>query len=170
MKNIRKNEQKLVILVLLAMLVLPMRVMTTDIPELEKTSFPVAGDRAPVRTLRVFATAYSSDPYQTDSTPCIPAMNFDLCEHYLAHGLEDTIAANFLKLGTKVRFPEMYGEKIFVVRDRMNSRYNYDKIGYHRIDFYKVAAMNGQIDNKASKLEAIEFGFKRNIKMEVIGV
>lgn len=137
----------------------------------ERVSFPVAGERAPVRTMKVFATAYSSDPYQTDATPCIPAMNFDLCEHYLKYGQEDTIAANFLRLGTKVRFPELYGDKVFTVRDRMNSRYNYDRIGYYRIDFYKAEANeNGEMDNKASKHEAIEFGFKRNIKMEVLGV
>jgi hypothetical protein len=133
--------------------------------------FPVAAERAPLRTLNVFATAYSSDPNQTDSTPCLPAMNFDLCEYFLTYGLEDTIAANFLPLGTKVRFPDMYGDKVFTVRDRMNSRYNYERIGYYRIDFYKIeAGEDGTVDNRASKREAIEFGFKKNIKMEVLGV
>lgn len=139
---------------------------------LDTPTFPVAGNREPLRTLTVIATAYSSDPVQTDDTPCTPAMwTFDLCEAYLKDGLEDTVAANFLPLGTKVVFPEFYGDKVFTVRDRMNSRYNYDNIGYYRIDFYKVEATpEGTIDNVASKQEAIEFGVKRGLAMEVIGV
>lgn len=169
----QRKEWRLILLTLLMLLSLPLAAKTETVTGkvAGQTGFPVAGERAPLRTLQVFATAYSSDPYQTDSTPCIPAMSFDLCEHYLASGLEDTIAANFLPLGTKVRFPELYGDKIFTVRDRMNSRYNYDRIGYYRIDFYKIESNgNGGIDASASKQEAIEFGFKRDIKMEVIGV
>lgn len=64
-------------------------------------------------------TAYSSTVDQTDGSPCITANGFNVCKH----GKEDTIAANFLKFGTKVRVPELYGDKIFVVRDRMNKRF-----------------------------------------------
>ncbi|MEK7623325.1 MAG: hypothetical protein AAB408_01475 [Patescibacteria group bacterium] len=142
-----------------------------EVKAAEAASFPVAQDRAPLRTLTVIATAYSSDPYQTDSTPCIPAMNFDLCEAYLTQGFEDTIAANFLPLGTKVRFPELYGGKVFTVRDRMNARYNYENIGYYRIDFYKAANDGeGNMDNVAAKQKTIEFGVERGLTMEVIGV
>jgi hypothetical protein len=170
-----RSLQEVFVMSLLAFVLAVPSTVRTQAPQSseaeQRMSFPVAADRAPLRTLNVFATAYSSDPYQTDATPCIPAMNFDLCEHYLTYGMEDTIAANFLRLGTKVRFPELYGDKVFTVRDRMNSRYNYDRIGYYRIDFYKAEANeNGQMDNKASKREAIQFGFKRNIKMEVLGV
>lgn len=135
-----------------------------------EATFPVAEDRPPVRTLTVIATAYSSDPNQTDSTPCSPAMwKYDLCEQYLVYGQENTIAANFLPLGTKVKFPELYGDKVFVVRDRMNSRYNYEKIGYYRIDFYKAAATEeGTMDNPTAKKKAIDFGIKRGLKMEVL--
>ena len=52
-------------------------------------------------------------------SPCITANGFDVC----AHGIEDTIAANFLKFGTKVKIPELFGDRVFVVRDRMNKRY-----------------------------------------------
>lgn len=65
-------------------------------------------------------TAYNSVPEQTDSTPCITANGFDVCEHWT----EDTIAANFLKFGTKVRIPELFGDRIFIVRDRMNKRFS----------------------------------------------
>ena len=120
--------------------------------------------------MTVIATSYSSDPNQTDDTPCLPAMwKYDLCEQFLKHGEENTIAANFLPLGTQVRFPEMYGNKIFTVRDRMNSRYNYDRLGYYRIDFYKAElGDNGDIDVKASKQEARQFGIKRGLKMEIL--
>jgi len=64
-------------------------------------------------------TAYNSESGQTDDSPCITANNFNVCEH----GQEDTIAANFLSFGTKVRIPELFGDRIFVVRDRMNRRY-----------------------------------------------
>lgn len=117
-----------------------------------KSEFPISEERAPIRSRMVVATAYSSDPAQTDDTPCIPAMSrFDLCKNFAESGVEDTIAANFLPLGAHVRFPEMFGDKIFTVRDRMNSKYN----GQSRIDFW----MN-------EKSDAIQFGVKR-MKMEI---
>lgn len=137
-----------------------------------EANFPVAANRAPLRTIMVVATAYSSDPDQTDDTPCSPAMeSYDLCDHYLKYGEEDTIAANFLSLGTKVRFPKMYGDKIFTVRDRMNSRYDFENTGYYRIDFYKAADDGvGHMDIAGSKQKAVEFGVKKSLKMEIIGV
>lgn len=134
-----------------------------------RPSLPTVSLKDPIRTLHVFATAYSSDPWQTDSTPCHPAMgSYDLCENFKKYGETDTIAANFLPLGTRVRFPVLYGNKVFTVRDRMNSRYNYANIGYYRIDFY-VAKMgsDGEIDADASRSIARNFGTKQNILMEV---
>jgi len=64
-------------------------------------------------------TAYTSEAAQTDASPCITANGFNVC----VHGIEDTVAANFLPFGTKVRIPDMFGERIFIVRDRMNRRY-----------------------------------------------
>jgi 3D (Asp-Asp-Asp) domain-containing protein len=66
-----------------------------------------------------YITAYNSLPGQTDDTPCITANNFNVCEH----GIEDTIAINSLRFGTKVKIPELFGDRIFIVRDRMNKRY-----------------------------------------------
>lgn len=81
---------------------------------------------APARSIKVVQdhgyhvlTAYTSEVAQTDSSPCITANGFNVCRH----GQEDTIAANFLKFGTKVRIPELFGDRIFVVRDRMNRRH-----------------------------------------------
>lgn len=91
-------------------------------------------------------TAYNSEPGQTDDTPCITANGFDVCKH----GKEDTIAANFLKFGTKVRIPELFGDRVFIVRDRMNSRYT------DRIDIWMV-----------NKSDALKFG-KRVAKIEIV--
>lgn len=98
------------------------------------------------RTMRVTATAYSSTPDQTDSTPCLTANGFNVCKH----GKEEVIAANFLKFGTKVRMPDLYGDKIFTVQDRMNPRYN------ARIDFWKT-----------SRASAKQFGVK-HVTIEIL--
>jgi len=66
-------------------------------------------------------TAYSSTPDQTDSTPFITASNTRV--------KDGVIANNYLPFGTKVKIPELYGDKIFIVEDRMNwkkSNYHFD--------------------------------------------
>lgn len=68
------------------------------------------------RTLTVTATAYSSTPDQTDSSPFTTSNGKQVYD-----GL---IAANWLPYGTKIRVPDMYGDKIFTVNDRMNRRYD----------------------------------------------
>ncbi|MFA6427260.1 MAG: hypothetical protein WCW16_02325 [Candidatus Magasanikbacteria bacterium] len=113
-------------------------------------SFP-ENEESPRMVIWAVMTAYSSDVAQTDSTPCIPAdSSFNLCVNYEELGLQDTIAANFLPLGTKVKFPELYGDKVFTVRDRMNARY-----GYARGDIWMP-----------SYPEAKQFGVKK-VKMEI---
>jgi 3D (Asp-Asp-Asp) domain-containing protein len=72
-----------------------------------------------VKTSVHVITAYNSEAAQTDASPCITANGYNVCES----GVEDTIAANFLKFGTKVQIPELFGDRIFVVRDRMNKRH-----------------------------------------------
>ena len=77
-----------------------------------------------VRTIRVVTTAYSSDVWQTDSTPFITANGT-----YVRDGI---VANNLLPFGTKIRLPEIYGDKIFVVEDRMHSRK-----GYYHVDIWQ---------------------------------
>lgn len=117
----------------------------------EEIAFPVAEERSARKTITVVSTAYNSLIGQTDSTPCIPASGYDLCQHYEKFGSYDTIAANFLPLGAMVRFPDIYGDKVFIVRDRMNARY-----GYGRVDIWLP-----------EYAEAKAFGVKR-LKMEVL--
>lgn len=81
---------------------------------------PVAPPKGPdriVRTVSVVVTAYSSTAWQTDDTPFITASGTNV--------REGVVAANFLPIGTKIKLPELYGEKIFVVEDRMHPRQKY---------------------------------------------
>lgn len=90
----------------------------------------------------VRATAYSSTVDQTDDSPFVTASGT-----YVRDGI---IAANFLPFGTQVRIPGVFGDKIFIVEDRMNKRY------WHNIDVWFP-------DRQLAK----EFGVK-NITIEVI--
>jgi len=98
---------------------------------------------ATIKTMHVDATAYSSRPQETDGSPFITADG-----SVVRDGI---IAANFIPFGTKIRIPLVYGDKIFEVHDRMNSRYNY------RIDVWMDDVQ-----------EMREFGIKRSIEIEIV--
>ncbi|HZZ99784.1 MAG TPA: hypothetical protein VFK07_03735 [Candidatus Paceibacterota bacterium] len=72
--------------------------------------------KAKAKTMTVLVTAYSSTPDQTDSSPFITADG-----SYVHDGI---VAANFLPFGTVIKIPEIFGDKIFVVEDRMNKRFS----------------------------------------------
>ncbi|KKS44637.1 MAG: hypothetical protein UV48_C0003G0023 [Candidatus Azambacteria bacterium GW2011_GWA2_42_9] len=80
-------------------------IMTVNIPAL--------------KIAKVVLTAYSSTPDQTDSTPFITALG--------TRTRDGVIAANFLAFGTKVQIPEIFGDKVFTVEDRMAKKHD-DKI------------------------------------------
>jgi len=65
-----------------------------------------------VQRIGAVITAYSSTPFQTDSDPFTTAANTQV--------RDGIIANNYLPFGTKVRLPELFGDKIFVVEDRMS--------------------------------------------------
>lgn len=69
-----------------------------------------------LRVVKVLVTAYSSSRDETDDTPLITASG-----SYVRPGV---VAANFLPFGTRVRIPEIFGDKIFIVEDRLHERYN----------------------------------------------
>lgn len=79
-------------------------------------SLPESDLRGPSYTMRVASTAYNSLENQTDSTPFITASGT-----HVRHGV---VAANFLPIGTYIKIPDIYGDQIFVVEDRMNARYD----------------------------------------------
>ena len=64
--------------------------------------------------IKMVITAYSSTVEQTDSTPFITASG-----KRVADGI---VANNLLPFGTRIRIPDLYGDKIFVVQDRMHKR------------------------------------------------
>lgn len=88
-------------------------------------------------------TAYTSTPDQTDDSPFIAASGKRV--------YDGMIAANWLPMGTKIKIPSLYGDKIFSVEDRMNKRF-----GYGRMDIW--------LDT--SKSEARKFGVK-HVEVEV---
>lgn len=89
------------------------------------------------KKILVVITAYSSTVDQTDDTPFITANGT-----YVRDGI---VANNMLPFGTKIKIPELYGDKEFVVADRMNAL----KSDYH-IDIWFP-----------SYLEAKNFGVKK---------
>lgn len=99
------------------------------------------------KELSVLATAYSSTVAQTDDDPCTTANGYNVCKA----NKENVVAANFLPFGTKVRFPEVYGDKIFTVQDRMNRRFS------KRIDFWmKTTGKARQFGVKQVKVQVVE--------------
>lgn len=86
--------------------------------------------------LTVWVTAYASTPEETDNTPFITASNTRV--------RDGVLAANFLPFGTKVMIPKLFGDKVFIVEDRMNAT---------KTDFVDVWM--------PTKQDAINFGISR---------
>lgn len=102
-----------------------------------------AGDAPAVRTLRTTITAYSSVPWECDDSPFITADG--------SRVRDGIVAANFLKFGTRIRIPELFGDKVFEVHDRMNKRFS------NRIDIWMEKVSDNQ-----------KFGIKHDILIEVL--
>ncbi len=96
-----------------------------------------------LRTLRMTVTAYNSTPNQTDASPYVTASGS--CVH------DGVVASNVLRIGTRIRLPELFDSTIFVVEDRMNERYA------HRVDVWMS-------DGGAAR----QFGLQRNVTVEVV--
>lgn len=67
-----------------------------------------------IESFPAFITAYSSSVWETDDTPFITASGKTVGD--------GVVASNILPFGTKIRIPELFGSKIFVVEDRMSQR------------------------------------------------
>ena len=88
----------------------------------ENTLVSISNPAKPVKIVKkitVIVTAYSSTPSQTDDSPYITASG-----SWVRDGI---VANNYLPFGTKIRMPEIYGDKVFVVEDRMS----WKKGNYH---------------------------------------
>jgi 3D (Asp-Asp-Asp) domain-containing protein len=101
-------------------------------------------DDAPaVRVAYATITAYASIPGETDDSPFVTADG--------SHVADGIVAANWLKFGTRIRIPQLSGDKVYVVHDRMNKRYS------DRVDVWvpTVAQENA-------------VGLRRNYKIEIL--
>ncbi len=78
-----------------------------ELNEIKKT-------RRVTETKLMWITAYSSTPEETDDTPFITASG--------SHVRDGIVATNMLPMGSKIKIPALYGDKIFVVEDRMHQR------------------------------------------------
>jgi 3D (Asp-Asp-Asp) domain-containing protein len=96
----------------------------------------------PGKKFRVTAVAYSPTVDQNDLTPCITASG--------ARVGPDVVATNFLPFGTRLRIDG----KTYVVRDRMNQKYNRQYI----IDIWHP-----------TRQQALAFG-RRTVEIEILGV
>ena len=117
-----------------------------------KPATPVKETKIEVKkTIWVTATAYSSTPWQTDNTPCITSTGYDVCNK-----TENIIAVSrdlvrSLGYHRQVKLPSLYGSEVFLIEDTMNARF------VNRIDVHHD-----------STEDAREFGFKRNVELQVI--
>jgi 3D (Asp-Asp-Asp) domain-containing protein len=87
----------------------------------------------PVETLSMRITAYASVPEETDDTPFITANG--------THVHDGVVASNILPFGTKIQIPDLFGNKIFTVEDRMSKKIK------NTIDIWMP-----------TKLDAVDFG------------
>jgi hypothetical protein len=99
---------------------------------------PQVDTRKPDRNQKGVISFYSSTPDQTDSSPFIAADGY--------HVYDGMIANNCLPFGTQIKIPSLYGDKVFEVHDRMNSRY-----GCYKFDIWM----------DAPKAELRKLGIKR---------
>lgn len=120
-------------------------ISNSDLTSVSATSSPATSKATLNKVAKkyvVTATAYSSSVDETDDTPFITARGT-----YVRDGI---IATNFLPFGTAVKIPDLFGDKIFVVEDRMNRRYT------DRIDLWFP-----------SKSSALRFGV-RTVSIEIV--
>jgi 3D (Asp-Asp-Asp) domain-containing protein len=94
------------------------------------------------RTVTITVTAYSSTVDQCGADP------FTTASGTRVH--DGTLAANFLPIGTKVRIPDQFGNKIFTVEDRMAARFS------NRADIWMP-----------TRAEALQWG-ARHVRIEIL--
>jgi len=117
--------------------ILENRLITVQGNSLSPVSDHFSPEPKVINKMKVVITAYSSTTWETDDTPQITAAGTTV--------RDGIVANNKLPLGTKIKIPELYGDKIFVVEDRMS----WEKGKYH-VDIWFP-----------SYFEAKSFGAKR---------
>lgn len=100
----------------------------TPVPTGTLTTLPTPLDKPMIvkKAMTLRASAYSSTVDQTDADPFTTASG--------AKVTDGIIAMNGMPFGTKVRIPSHFGDKVFVVQDRMNAKW-----GNQRIDIWMTS-------------------------------
>jgi 3D (Asp-Asp-Asp) domain-containing protein len=114
---------------------------------LAKNSFPQGKSSSYAEAKRVanfVVTSYTSSVEETDDTPYVTASGT-----FVRPGVA---ASNVLPFGTKFRVPELFGDMVFVIEDRMNSRYN----GKNWVDIWFDNKTEAQVfGKKVSEIEIL---------------
>jgi len=111
--------------------------ITNAIVHVAKAATGSDEDQKAKETLKMWVTAYTSTPEETDSSPFETAMG--------TLTRDGIVATNMLPFGTKIQFPKLFGTKVFTVEDRMHRR----KVGF--IDIWMP-----------TKSEALRFGISQS--------
>ena len=119
----------------------PARLAMVEENSLLAISNPSNSEPQVTRKIRVVVTGYSSTPAQTDDNPFITAAGT-----WVREGI---IANNLLPFGTEIRIPELYGDRVFIVEDRMHWRK-----GYYHVDIWFTSY--GEAKNFGAKRTFIE--------------
>lgn len=86
--------------------------LTNKLAMAEQNTLLPTNSQSENKKMEVIVTAYSSNVWETDDTPFITASGETV--------RDGVIANNLLPFNTRVKIPELYGNKIFVVEDRMH--------------------------------------------------
>lgn len=128
-RRVKKRKHQLLLLAILSPFIFPhaaegqlISSLETEISAVSELAPDVAGShlpetdaRSPGTSVYLTLVAYSSTADQTDGDPFTTASGATVRDGIIAH--------NGLPFGTRVRFPDHFGDKVFVVMDRMNPRY-----------------------------------------------
>ena len=98
-----------------------------------------------IKILKVDITAYTSTVHECDADPFVTA------DGTLVR--DGIVAINSLPFGTLVRIPKYFGDRVFVVHDRMSVRYS------RRVDIWM-----------SDKTAMRKWGLKRNVTIEVVSM
>lgn len=120
-------------------------VIAQDIFSTSKDALFIAGkDQKVVKRMKALLTAYSSTPDQTDDSPFITASGSTV--------KPGIVANNLLPFGTRIKIPKLYGNKVFIVEDRMHRRKSKNQFDLWMGDRY--AAVNFGV--KIAEIEILE--------------
>lgn len=126
--------------------------LSEDEREEKKEEIREALENTPaVSTTYMTASAYNSVPGQTDGSPFSTAIG--------SNARDGVIASNYFPIGTKIRIPDHFGNKVFRVEDRMNPRY--DKT----LDIWMEEISDAkQWGRRYVKVEVVKWGLGRGVE------